>query len=66
MIQVDAYDISSTALPELFERFSAGVFSAPDYAAAKTEQQFYPSIEFRLELGGTMPSNNSSERTRER
>ncbi len=54
MIQVDAYDISSAALPEFIERFSAGVFSAPDYAAAMTEQQFYPSIELKLELGGTM------------
>lgn len=64
MIQVDAYDISSAALSEFFERFSAGALSAPEYASAMKEQQFYPSIEFKLELGSTMPSNKSLEWTR--
>jgi hypothetical protein len=66
MIQVDAYDISNAALPEFFERFSTSALSAPDYASAMAEQRFYPRIEFKLELGGTMPSNKSLERTRER
>ena len=66
LIRVDAYDISTTALPEFFARFSAGAFASPDYAAALKEQQFYPSINFQLQLATTMPSNNSLVRTREK
>ena len=66
MIRVDAYDISGAALPEFFERFRAGIYSLPDYAAAISRQQIYPRIELQLKLGGTTPPNKSMERTRER